>query len=191
MNYCPRCKLRLPPDAAVCEKCGGSARVVGAASDSAAGETGPPAGDLALQLAGLRHEVQESRRRMRRAAAIATVLLIAFISLLVGLHLYEVSQYAEIAGLSVNPTEGRAGEATIVFERRRHGKVEFIREAAGRTETLVEHGAPGDGAREAREEFAWSGGENEDYTIVARYRAGWSLKEERFKATSGKINRVE
>lgn len=186
MNYCPRCKLRMPAEAATCEKCGGQLRTVGAPADAAPGTAAAPTGDLALQLAGLQHQVQQSRRRLAIVAALAGGLLALLVALLVGLHLYEVTQFAEVSNLKVSSASGEPGAATIAFSCSKPGKVEFVREAAGRTETLVEHGgkAVGDASRQ---DFTWSGGEHEDYTIVARYRSGWSLREERFTARGGEI----
>jgi hypothetical protein len=188
MKYCPRCKIRVSADATACHKCGGVLRRVG---DGPPAEGGAPADSaepaLALQLQGLEHDVRRSRATLRLFGALALLASSLFVALLVGLHFYDVMQYAEVTELTVQSMEGRPGEAEITFIRRNAGIVEFVREMAGLRETLIDHGrqVAGDAGEQ---KFSWSGGsESDDYTIRARVRDGWSTAEKVWLARNGKI----
>jgi hypothetical protein len=195
MKYCPRCKLRMPTEQNFCQKCGGSLRTIGGAA--APGEPAPAAGggsdDLALQLVGLQHEVQKSRRTLFAFGVLAIILSVFLVGLLTGLHFYRVSQFAEVGQLDVSLSEDAPGEASIEFERNAPGKIEFLREADGRTETLIDHGGlAGDFLSSSpRRQFTWSGGDNRDFVIRIRTRNGWSVKEQTWAARGGKISRVD
>lgn len=193
MKYCPRCKLRMPADATVCNKCGAPLRTVGggAAGGTSGNEPGAATpgndADLGMQLQGLQHEVQRSRTALRATAGLAIGLTALLVLLLVGLRLYNVLQYAEVDRLDVRLTKNAPGEAQIEFVRRNLGKVEFIREAAGRTETLVDHGRQDAESTAAQQSFVWSAGNSGDFTLRVRVRHGWSTAEQVWIAHAGEI----
>jgi hypothetical protein len=180
----------MPAEATVCNKCGGALRSVGGAAPA---EAGAPAGTaepaLSLQLQGLQHEVQRSRTTLRLFGALALLASFFFVALLVGLHFYDVMQYAEVAELSVRSPEGKPGEAEIKFVRRSSGLVEFVREMAGRQETLIDHGRQTAGGG-GEQKFSWSGSESDDYTIRARVREGWGTTERVWTARNGRIQQA-
>jgi len=195
MKYCPRCKLRMPTEQTFCQKCNGPLRTIG--GGAAPGEPAPSAragsDELALQLVGLQHEVQKSRRTLFAFGVLAIFLSLFLVGLLAGLHFYRVSQFAEVVQMVVSLTEDSPGEASIEFERNAPGKIEFLREADGRTEALIDHGGlAGDFLSSSpSRQFTWSGGDNRDFVIRIRTRNGWSMKEQTWAARNGKISRVD
>jgi len=178
MKYCPKCKTRAAGDGNVCATCGGPLRTIGA---PAAGELPAEGGEeqLALRLRGLQHDVGRSRRTMRMLGVAAAGLTVFFVLLLISTYVNAVRQYATISRVDVAPSDSSPGAAEISYTYRTSGKVEFIRQTAGRTETLVEHVQP-DAASladktEADRKFVWGGGKSGDGVIRAKYRDGWSI----------------
>jgi hypothetical protein len=187
MKYCPRCKIRVSAEATACHKCGGVLRRVGPGAPAEGGtpaDAAEPA--LALQLQGLERDVRRSRATLRLFGALALLACSLFVALLVGLHFYDVMQYAEVTELTVQATDGKPGEAEIAFIRRNAGIVEFVREMAGLRETLIDHGRQ-DAGGSGEQRFSWSGSETDDYTIRARVRDGWSTAEKVWVARNGQI----
>jgi hypothetical protein len=192
MKYCPKCKLRMPVEATACRQCGAPLRTVGGAPADEAGSSSAAAGsDLTMQLQGLQHEVSRSRKSLYLAGGIACALSVLLVLLLVGLHFYHVMQYAEIAEVDVHLAERASGEAGIRFVRRNAGKVEFVREAAGRSETLIDHGRNGSTASGDEKSFVWSGSDSGNFTIRVRARSGWGTDEKTWVARDGKIQRAD
>src|SRR5262249_49094629 len=141
---------------------------------------------LTLQLQGLEHEVQRSRARLTLLGGLAILLSVALLALLIGLHLHHVNQYAEVDDLDIKLGERARGEAEIKFIRRNAGKVEFIRESADRTETLIDHGTA-DAASRSEHQFVWSAGAAENFKLRVRTRNGWSVSERVWAARDGAI----
>lgn len=196
MKYCPRCKLRMPGEQTLCQKCNGPLRTIGGSpADSAQGAGTAPGGgdDLALQLQGLQHEVQKSRQMLIISGALAIVLSMLLLGMVTILHFYHVFQFATVDQLDVRLVDGSPGEAEIEFRRTDLGKLEFLRESAGRTETLIDHGSPTEDPMSsgASTQFTWSGGEAADFAILVRTREGWSIAEKKWVARGGKIDRAD
>lgn len=183
MKYCPKCKIRMPGDGNVCTKCGGALRTIG--MSGAAGETAAGAGDpeqLVLRLQGLQHEVGRSRRRMYILAGLAAALMLLFVLLLVSLYVGNVNQYATVSHVDILPSDESPGAVEIRYLPATAGKVEFIRETAGRTETLIEHATPtvADSKNEPR--FTW-GGSKSAGVIRVKYRDGWRIVDKSWPIT--------
>lgn len=189
MKYCPKCKLRMPAEAAACKQCGGPLRTVGVPSADDLGGT-PAEADLTMQLQGMQHAVRRSRLALYVAGGLALVLTALFVLLLAGWHFYEVRQYADVAELDVRLRAGSPSEAEIRFVRRNSGKVEFVRETAGRTETLIDHGFHDFAAMSPEKRFAWSGGGSDEFKIRVRVRDGWRTREELWIAKGGTIHKA-
>jgi len=178
MKYCPKCKTRAAGDGNVCPTCGGPLRTIGA---PAAGEAPAAEGEeqLVLRLQGLQHDVGRSRRTMQMLGIAAAGLTAFLLLLLISTYVNAVRQYATISRVDVAPSDASPGAAEISYTYVTSGKVEFIRETAGRTETLVEHIHP-DAASladksEADRRFLWGGGKSGEGVIRAKYRDGWSI----------------
>ncbi|MGQ0637593.1 MAG: hypothetical protein ACT4QC_23540 [Planctomycetaceae bacterium] len=165
-------------------------KTVGGGAADASAATPLPDGDLALQLAGLQYEVQASRRRMLLSGLIAGLLLCLLLSLLLGWRAYHVRQFAELAEVTVQPSRQSAGEVEIRFQRESPGKVEFTRQGVGLVETLVDYGSDKPASAEPHSDFVWAGGDG-DYTLTARYRSGWSLRERRWSARGNSLRQVD
>lgn len=167
----------MPTEAATCARCGGALRTIGGIA--ATGGTPSAAADnedvLTMQLAGLQHAVQSSRRRMVVIGALAGLLALLLILLIVGLHFRHVFEYATISQVEVEAVAGLPGIARIRFQRDGAGKVEFVRTAGAQSETLVDHGAA-TGAHD----FEWGTDGQTEYSIIVRYRQGWCLSETRW-----------
>lgn len=181
MKYCPACKMRMPSDAATCTRCGGALRTIGGgAAPAPGGAAAVPSGDdaaLSLQLAGLQHAVQASRRRMIALGALAAALILFLLLLMTWLHFRHVFQYAEITDVVIEPVSGQPGIARVAFHRRGPGKVEFTRTAGAQSESLVDHGGELGAATATSNDFEWGTDGQTDYTIVIRFRSGWGLVE--------------
>lgn len=174
MKYCPKCKLRMPEEEQACQKCGGPLRLIGGSAP--AGGSGPDAQQeqLLLTLKGLEHKVQSSRKLSRLMGLLAAALTCLLLIVLVTMHFYNVFQFATIDRLQVLPAAS-PGTAEIKFVKLSDGKVEFVREGAGRKETLTEFFRGDAGSTDPEHKFVWGGSQAEDYTIWVRYRSGWGL----------------
>jgi hypothetical protein len=189
----------MPAEQTFCQKCNGPLRTIGGgppgdgASPSAAPNSSAPGSeDLSLQLQGLQHEVQKSRRSLVLAGGLTILLSALLAGLLTTLHFYQVSQFARIDQLEVRLAGGSPGEAEIEFHRTSPGKVEFLRESAGRTETLIDHGGEqGQSTTAGPQQFTWSGGESGDFVIRVRTRDGWGIGEKKWVARDGRIHQAE
>jgi hypothetical protein len=105
------------------------------------------------------------------------VLTLLFLLLMTWLHFQKVFEYAEVAGVAVEPVPGLTGIVHITLQRTGAGKIELIRTAGSDTETLVDHGQlAGDSAASSRD-FEWGTDGQSNYSILIRYRQGWGLVE--------------
>jgi len=177
LKYCPKCKLRATDEDESCSKCGGSLRQAGAskAQQDGAPETSDQDDELTLKLAGLQHQVEQDRARVRWLGVLAGVLAAALVVLLIGAHLRGVLQYARLGELAIIPSAKDAATVDIAYVPLCAGKVEFVRSSADKHETLLDHVDPAAMGDESEERFTWSGSGSKKYTISVRYRRGLGL----------------
>jgi hypothetical protein len=131
---------------------------------------------LRLHLQGLQHQVERSSAWVRRLIVLAGVLIVMLAALLIFLRAHYVMQYAPVDGIHFTANADTRNAAEISYVPQATGKVEFLRQAAHQTETLIEHvESPG-----TKKTFIWTGAEGEAYTLTARYRQGWSVVEKKW-----------
>jgi hypothetical protein len=131
--------------------------------------------ELRLRLTGLQHEVEKSANLVRKLALIAIILVILLILLLITLHLYHVMQYARVVDVEAFQVEGKSGVAEISYEPACAGKIEFVRDSEGLSQTLTEYAnAPGS-SEKSKGKFTWSGRKGDKGTLHATYREGLFL----------------
>lgn len=186
LKYCPKCKLRMPEEEQACQKCGGPLRLIGGSEP--AGGTGPdtPQEQLLLTLKGLEHKVQSSRKLSLLMGLLAAALTVVLLVVLIFMHFYHVLQFATIDRLQVLPASS-PGTAEIKFVKLSDGKVEFVRESAGRKETLTEFFRSDEGSTDPEHKFVWGGNHADDYTIWVRYRSGWGLVQREWPSREGRL----
>lgn len=176
MKYCPRCKVRMGSEAVTCAECGGPLRVIGGTAAAALPGNAPvgPQAELMLTLKGLEHEVTRSKKFTALMAGVAGALLLLLLVVLTFWHFSHVMQYAVLGRVDVVPSD--TGTANITYDTNSEGKVEFVRQSAGRTETLTEYV---DGTKSDTEcKFEWAGKSGDSYTIRVRSRVGWHVVEQ-------------
>jgi hypothetical protein len=135
--------------------------------------TAPGEEQLRLRLQGLQHQVQRSSAWVRRLIMLAGALIVMLGALLISLRVHYVMQYAPLEEINFAPNRDAA---EISYLPQAKGKVEFLRQAAHQTETLIVH-VENAGAKKT---FVWAGVEGEAYTLTARYRQGWSVVEKKW-----------
>jgi hypothetical protein len=141
--------------------------------------SGPGEEQLRLRLQGLQHKVQRSSAWVRRLIVLAGTLIVILVSLLITLRIHYVMQYAPLEEIHFAPDGANRGAAEISYVPQATGKVEFLRQAAHQTETLIEHVE----SAGAKKTFVWAGVEGEAYSLTARYRQGWSVVEKNWSPT--------
>jgi hypothetical protein len=128
---------------------------------------------LRLRLQGLQHKVERSSTWVRRLIVLAGTLIVMLATLLTALRVHYVMQYAPLEEINFAPNRNAV---EISYVSQATGKVEFLRQAAHQTETLIEH-VENAGAKKT---FVWAGVEGEAYTLTARYRQGWRVAEKKW-----------
>jgi len=136
--------------------------------------SGSAAGDIQFQLAGLESTVQSSSRRVRLLAVLAGVLALSFCGWLWYLRHSYIMQFAEVDRLEIVRSELHTGSALVRFRPLTAGRIQFVREGAGRQETLLEH-ASGPAPEGEFKEFHWTGDSSGTWSISVRYREGTKL----------------
>lgn len=136
-----------------------------------------------FQIAGLEQQVQTSSRRVRLLAVLAGVLAISFSGLVWYLRHSYVMQFAEVGQLEIVRSELNTGTALIRFRPLTAGRIQFVRVAAGRQETLLEHSSGASPEGEFKE-FHWAGDADGSWSISIRYRDGGSLVDRDWQSTA-------
>jgi len=137
-------------------------------------QSGPAPADIQFQLAGLQNTVQSSSRRVHLLAALAGVLAVSFCGWLWYLRHSYIMQFAEVDQLEIVRSELHTGSALVRFRPLTAGRIQFVREGAGRQETLLEHAA-GPAPEGEFKEFHWTGDSSGAWSISIRYREGTKL----------------
>lgn len=136
--------------------------------------SGGAAGEIQFQLAGLQSTVQSSSQRVRLLGALAAVLALSFCGWLWYLRHSYIMQFAEVDQLEIVQSELHTGSALVRFRPLTAGRIQFVREGAGRQETLLEH-ASGSALEGEFKEFHWTGDSGGTWSISVRYREGTKL----------------
>lgn len=103
------------------------------------------------------------------------ILVILLIVLLVSLHLYHVMQYARVVAVEAFKVEGKTGAAEIAYEPACAGKIEFVRDSEGLSQTLTEYANDPGSSEQSKHKFTWSGRKGDKETLRATYREGLFL----------------
>ena len=137
-------------------------------------EPGTTEEQLRLRLQGLQHHVVRSAKLARLLIALAIALLLLLLALLIGIHLYNVLQYATLSNIEAVEVEGQPETVLIDYSPTSTGKVDFVRESTDLVQTLTEH-VNSEKSGTTEEKFTWGGDPNQAAKFHATYREGLSL----------------
>jgi hypothetical protein len=128
-----------------------------------------------LHLQGLQHEVERSTELVRRLKWLAILLVALLVVLLISLHLYHVMQYAKVSMVEAAAVDGRPESAEIRYTPESSGKIEFVRESEGLSQTLTEYAKVGGSSPSSAKIFTWSGKPGDNSAFRVTYRSGLFL----------------
>jgi hypothetical protein len=137
---------------------------------------------LELRLKGLQDEAARSRRRTRLLALLAAVLGLLLLLLVVSLHLYNISQYAELKSVSAELATNEPGTALISYAPSTTGKIEFIRTDASQSTTLIDYVVDRDLQAQGGKKLSF-GDREPNFELEARFRDGLFLRSMRLYRT--------
>ena len=181
MKYCAPCKLRGKKHETVCSRCGKPFRQLGADRKPARASTAETPGDqssraaetVRFDLAGLEHRVSQSAKRVRWLASLAALMLLLLGAAMLYARYRYIMQFAEVNELTVERPENGSGVVSIAYSPTSDGKIEFIRRANHRVETVVDHAQML--GIDRRREFRWSDNAMGSIEVQVRHRKGWKI----------------